>query len=99
MHTNIYIYIFSIPSAGSHHKLKVVLSKSGHWFIFVYYHLTYVEILSCSALVEIHNSLKQDLTLKYLVKCVEEMPVHCGCLVARLFLILEPLLMFRSFPS
>lgn len=53
--------MFSIPSAGNHHKLEVVLSKLGHWFVFVYYHLTYVEILSCSALAEIRNSLKQDL--------------------------------------
>lgn len=62
MHTNIYIYIYSIPSASSHHKLEVLLSKLGHWFMFVYYHLTYVEILSCSALAEIRNLLKQVLT-------------------------------------
>lgn len=67
--------------------------------MFVYCHLTYVEILSCSALAEIRNSLKQDLTLKYLVKYIEEMPVYCGRLTARLSLILEPLPTFRSFPS
>lgn len=56
------IYIFSILSACSLYKLEVVLSKIGHWFIFVYCRLTCVEILSCSALAAIRNSLKQDLT-------------------------------------
>lgn len=78
-----FLYITFYISQGSHHKLEGALSKSGHWFMFVYQHLTCVEILGCPALTEIRNSLKQDLSLKLLVKCVDEMTVHRGCLLAR----------------
>lgn len=92
-----FLYITFYISQGSHHKLEGALSKSGHWFMFVYQHLTCVEILGCPALTEIRNSLKQDLSLKLLVKCVDEMTVHRGCLLARWSLILEPSPTLRTF--